>query len=232
MKKILILICASLLLQGCNNDKTESPITGLVYSFNFISDYIVPEEIILETFKGNFKDRIDVNVSGESFSHAYRCVNGQPRYLFKEYEVLAEKYGDTDLKGYILPYSNSALSMEPDGITVICDKDIDDEHPAGTPLDDIILMHGWTYKEYISSGYTQFTDDVDNDYGYTLMPATFGHTPFFKYLKDINENDLVLLRNKFFLFPPRDLPKGEYNFTVTMFCDEIELTGNVQYIVE
>ncbi|MCC8034558.1 MAG: hypothetical protein LIO77_01325 [Rikenellaceae bacterium] len=219
MKKLIFIsfsIAVIATLSSC-----EDRYTGTVFSLGFIGEYYEPEEMVLES---SYR-RVQVRVHGAVSTYNGK-KNPNERYL-----ELAEINGDTKYKNQLLPGSNPALSENPTGVTVICDRDIDATHPAGAPLDDMIIMLGWTYSEYIKSGYKTYTKEIPETYGYDLnLTGHPGHSPFFKYLKDIKKEDLSILEPLFYLYP-KDWPSGEYNLTVTMHFDGLELSGDVVYKV-
>lgn len=88
-----------------------------------------------------------------------------PFHQNKEFDSLAAMHNDTDynrvytygsddplafLNGRRFPVANDADVLS---VTVTCDSDWDDAHPAGTPLNDIILFTTYSYRDYIRSGY-------------------------------------------------------------------------------
>ncbi|MCD8072203.1 MAG: hypothetical protein LUE10_03335, partial [Alistipes sp.] len=200
----------------------EKGMTGTGFSLGFVWAYYEPEEMILEQGTG----RIEVFINGERNSFGGK-KNPNERYM-----ELAERNGDTKYKGQILPGSSPALAENPVGVTVTCDRDIDAAHPAGAPLDDVVLIHGWSYREYIQSSYKTYTKEITENYGYDLLSIrNKGQSPFFRYLGELRQDELKVMKNDFYLYPPREWPSGEYNLTVTVRFDGFELSGDIVYKV-
>lgn len=72
------------------------------------------------------------------------------------YQKLAERNGDTAFNqwiGHDTPFGAHAFADNFGALHVVSDSDWDDAHPAGTPLDDILLARFYSHAEFIRSGY-------------------------------------------------------------------------------
>ena len=147
-----------------------------------------------------------------------------------------------DLNDYSVTYNcRDFLSIE-----VVCDKDFDEQHPAGASLCDIVRFMSWSPYKYIASGYSKY-------YNYNawtlseafkeLMPIYFSDEwfqestsatcyPIDKMAKDLTPSDLILLGHNYpgFLgmlyFENGPRQPGEYTITVTLNCDDGYVISN------
>ncbi|MCC8034790.1 MAG: hypothetical protein LIO77_02510, partial [Rikenellaceae bacterium] len=149
MKRFLTLTFIIHLVCSCGEE--DIIYTGTYFSTGFVSEYFLPEMLYFQPYTDHI---IRVEVHGRAYG------SGQPQS--EQYKELARKWGDISYNQYLSPGINGALAVEPEGMRVVCDADLPG-YPVGTPLDDMILMYGWTYKEYIDSRYTHYTAELEND---------------------------------------------------------------------
>lgn len=195
--KRLIIICISLFaLSSCNDTKC----TGMWYTPFFISNYLLLEEITC--------------TPSELYNNeAYLIYYGEN--CGDKLSYFSKLYNDTSYNNFILPGSQQALAYPLDKITLSCNSDYDDKHPAGTPLDDIVKLKFTSYLDYIENGY-QYPEWYKKEKGYGL-----GEIPFEYYLSEINSDNTKLASRAVSTITFTELPTvaGEYNFT-------LELTTN------
>lgn len=102
-----------------------------------------------------------------AISHAGSYVTplskGEDAVLFNE---LSQKYGDTSYKEIVeihhipLPY-RSSFSESIANITITSNVDIDEQHPAGSSLNDMFLFFSSSPDQYIKNGYQLL--DIDDE---------------------------------------------------------------------
>lgn len=155
MKKLLILI-ATFLLCACAEDNPtsletdddtrneEELDTGAWPSSYFITDYYEVSKIIV------YSNSESIYLQADGVYHTTGPFIDKPsdKALF-----FAELYGDTAYTGNVYPGQHPALAYPIDKITISCDKDFDDEHHAGEPLDDIVQLDYKSYYDFIKGGY-------------------------------------------------------------------------------
>ena len=99
-------------------------------------------------------------------------------------------------------------------ITIVSDADFDDEHPAGTPLDDLVDIKYYTYRLYIENGY-KHTDEramTSNDYSGDWVT---------KRLSDWTLEDFMFMDTELFLLTVTTNPtiEQQHHLTVTIDID-------------
>ncbi|MDE5729929.1 MAG: hypothetical protein K2H81_00160 [Alistipes sp.] len=112
------------------------------------------------------------------------------------YEKLAERNGDTHFNQLFENKSDCpherVMADNFQSMHVTSDADWDEAHPAGTPLDDILLIEICTFAEFIQSNYTT------PSCGYTEKSMLVSElTP-----ADMKMLDTVLMPCIFFMSPP------------------------------
>lgn len=169
------------------------------------------------------------------------------------YDSLCRKHNDLHYNQYrsfpkeVNDYSSVTYNCRDFlSIEVVCDKDFDEQHPAGASLCDIVRFMSWSPYKYIASGYSKY-------YNYNawtlseafkeLMPIYFSDEwfqestsatcyPIDKMAKDLTPSDLILLGHNYpgFLgmlyFENGPRQPGEYTITVTLNCDDGYVISN------
>lgn len=77
---------------------------------------------------------------------------GEPKH--EQYDEIAQRNGDTGFTGRILREMTVALAQNFSEMHLTCDKDWDEVHPAGIPIDDLVKCTFTPYGPYILGGYT------------------------------------------------------------------------------
>lgn len=155
------------------------------------------------------KHLLELAFDGERISN--REVQTKARH-----EELGARYGDTEFDDKIVPYSTVALGSDCLSIEVTCDPPIDEAHPAGAPLGDLLTLYGISFDEYIACGYddSKMAPHSENLDGLILYNG-FGGTPLIKRLDEVSAADLLLVEPTLYLELPFPLPVGSHTFTVT-----------------
>lgn len=144
-----------------------------------------------------------------------------PKNNALKFDSLARKHGDTfynqiyvigaadpfALDGDWLPH---ALNSDPVAIEVVSDRDWDENHPAGTSLNDIIMFSTQSYRQYIRSGY----DNI-------LFPDESKYTAQNILLSEATPADyeLTLTDSATFVFQSRPTLYDEHMLTITIDFD-------------
>lgn len=98
-------------------------------------------------------------------------------------------------------------------IDVISDRDFDTEHPAGSSLGDVVMYWGFSYWEYVKSGYTFIYEGE-----YFPLPHS---NPIEGYISNIPEEGLCLIKELSLHFPfVPESAEGEHNLTITITADD------------
>ena len=126
---------------------------------------------------------------------------------YRRYWGLSYAYGDTVYPGYVMTRPvRYALADTLSGISIITEKDFDEQHPAGSSINDILDLTYLTYKDAIADRWAKERErtpglyDRDIDYIKSIPLSSF--TP----------EDGVLLRMERMSLDVKKYPakKGEY----------------------
>lgn len=178
MKTFIFIAFITFALCGCGDhstnteviddplNKEEIPDGELDKSSHYITGYLVPDEI--EVKYTNYELYFYVMFSGNK----YTTYGGKNTEDYKKAQYFINLYGDTSYNGSIYPGMSTSIAYPIDKISIKCDKDFDAEHPAGEPLDDIVMLDYKSYYRYIESGYVSaggpHSEDVLDHYVLTL----------------------------------------------------------------
>ena len=175
----LLLLLAILLLGGCYPGERYF-LRSFVEEFEMYNDIVV-ERALSSTSTKHLRLRVKsdrwVNYLSEGADKA-------------KYEQLCTLYGDTsynmevnrplEMARVVTKYPHFSI------IDVRSDKDFDAEHPAGTPLNDIMSIRFQSAKEFIESGYSD---------------PTLEEKIYTKSLAELDKDDLELsIHNLFLIF--------------------------------
>ena len=117
------------------------------------------------------------------------------------------------------------------GIHVVSGTDYDEEHPAGTYLDDIIRIHFKSAEDYLATGYTSLKHYL----GKTTGPSSYygaSDLDLSEYLDEFNRIQRKLIRFSFsFRLTKAPDRTGTHRFTITYTNEDgVELTGTTEPI--
>lgn len=209
MKRHFLTLGIITILCGCSeSNKQTFPPDGSVFTKNFIQIYKIPSDIKLWSFSERY---IAITFEGKEITNDDSGVKAQ-------YDNLAEKYQDLSYNDYLPRYSTRAIGKEYVSIDIICNKDFDESHGAGTSLNGIVKICANSYQKFITSGY-------DDSFESPKLPDEFsvlgfyngkGRYPIFKYLNEITEEDLVLFEPEIYLFFESIPVAGKYEFTISI----------------
>lgn len=171
----------------------------------------------------------------------YGCIREYNRTANTEqYDDAAVRYGDVSYNDTVYLDHSHNMPCEPlatpiVSIEVVCDRDFDGSHTAGTPLNDILTFKSSSPKKFIDSGYKDVFDwtGIDEEYEYHVrdiyrsgLKGGFLH-PVVKRLDEVTTEDMTLLVGQigyrcvggdlFLLaFDTRPAESGTYDCTVTI----------------
>ena len=207
------------------------PPTGTVQSPYYVQVYIIPDNFSLYEDKFHSNCVLDITFTGEELWHAYDLTSD-------EFYEIAHSFGDGSYTGYILPGSNQAITEAIASIDVVCDKDFNEQHPAGSSLGDIIMFCATSPYEFIQGGYKDEDMVKNSDYPdywkYMLMNQGIGYKPIELLVNSVNEENSIMLYPYCYLyFEEEPAQSGEYIFTVTIRTSEgKEFTQTISYTYE
>ena len=206
-KSLILLAGAALLLAGCFK-APDIPVNEGPYIQMYYTGAINCEQVFLqESTTGPMLAFMVAGTEDEEFTAIGYGSTGDKKAF---YDSLSNKHFDYGYNGediYANELAKRCYSKDLTSISVVCDKDFDDEHPAGTPLDDIIAYDAYSPYPWIKEGYKG--------------DPTFTHC--LKYVKDLEPDDMKLLGcynlfNLYFMTYPRYFT--QLVFTITVATDD------------
>ena len=158
---IIILLVLSVGGIGCSNsEKPEEPENPQVLPtrINLIGTYIDPQQVTCVDF-------IDYRqlgfVQGQVLPYnvvlwLFCDLTKEEDYITdhshrERFDSLVQAHGDDHWNYWSQPIG-ACLFRETTGVHVVCDRDYDREHPAGTLLDDLVLVHYETLDHTLVGG--------------------------------------------------------------------------------
>lgn len=156
MRRILMIFISLFCLAGCGKDiypdiDATMKENGKFYSESFVTAYYDLEDIRIEDHSAFL---IPVSyVLGKKYSK-----NSDNPEDVSRYEELKTKYSDTSFNGYIDPYQGypEALSSDLQSIEIFALDDLDETHPSGSLLNDVIHVNIRSLYVYIAGGYKDY----------------------------------------------------------------------------
>lgn len=182
-KLLCLVLCAVFLsgLSGCkkSNEDLPGPIEMLIYYY--IGRYIEGDMYLIYGDRSYELDPINIYV-GWDITKEYRSPDLSNPNQYDEratpmepvntegYLELAKHNGDRLKFPLKIPFGgnyndNTALAYDFESIHVTSDMDWDENHPAGTPLDDLVQMSIRTFAELLTQDY--FVNGGDGSEIYT-----------------------------------------------------------------
>ncbi|MDE5706785.1 MAG: hypothetical protein K2H69_01210 [Alistipes sp.] len=220
-RSFLLLLLAASFLIGCSDKETpviENPEIeevapdGTHLSEGFIQVYLLPSAMNVRLEGEAVREKeylLEISFDGERISN--REVQTKARH-----EAIAARYGDREFNDRIVPFSTVALGSDCLSIEVTCDSPIDEAHPAGAPLGDLLTLYGVSFDEYIACGYDDSKmPSYPESFDGLLLYNGLGGTPLIKPLDEVTAADLLLVEPTLYLKLPFPLPVGSHTFTVT-----------------
>jgi hypothetical protein len=167
MKKLILMLTASLAINGCKvGDPPPPQYYCDVYTRSYIMGYMEPTGIWIDLVghygPAQLHERILLRVYGKKLGNYTDTGEKQ-----QAYDALCEEHRDMDFnRTRSLPCDSNgtplyvlyASNVDPVAINVTSDADYDNDHPAGSSLNDIFTLCGRSNQTYIDGGYIE-TDE-------------------------------------------------------------------------
>ncbi len=213
-----LFFAAPLLLNGCHKEKFLE--SGVISSDHYVQVYIEPNDFELRPVAG-IENAIHAHFIGKSFE----CSSSDTK--FYEY---AKLFNDVSYKGNVLPFANKALTEPLTSVNIVCDKDFDATHKAGSSLGDVIMFCATSPYEFIQSGYKKKIYTYPDYWKMLAMNQNGIVKPIEILVKDVNKNNTRMLYPIFHLyFKKKPATSGEYLFTVTIKIKDVEMVKQIYY---
>ena len=213
MKKNLFLfsLISFCIFIGCNKDNNENDsnperfVTG--FSGNYMDGFFNPDSMYISY--NDFHKSIFI-----TFVYENKCKYTSQGEALKKYNMYAKYYGDTTYTYHhnITPIENGCVAPL-NSISIVADRDFDNEHPAGTSLNDICTMTYLPFHSFLKNGYVGCDDFAKNYPGDSIVG-----------LNGVKDISLISCQNTTISFVKKPEP-GKYTFTVTLDFGNDPLTG-------
>ncbi len=150
VRAILFVVFCILGAVGCDSETQGED--GAMFTHHFIHIYFVPRGDRDELTVSDWL--IDRESGGKMlfFDLPCRAVSKDDR-VGSEFLTYATKYNDLSYDRRTVPFLYQSYSEALVDITVSSDRAFDAQHPAGTPLDDVIRFRAASYRDYIRQLY-------------------------------------------------------------------------------
>lgn len=205
---------------------TERPQTW-VYSENYVMCYLSEADTLYLNPEDYHDGRTKYNNGIYLFISGKDC---SAHHNKEQFETLSHLYGDTkfhlsSFKGRRSASVHVSLAEQLEYISVTSDKDFDENHPAGTRLDDIVFFSAGTPFPFIKSGYKDWNERTDSyfDGGYTIIEGL---------LSELNPDDLVLLNTEYMYIDfPKKPKEKEQSITIRVFFKNGKVLSSTKKII-
>ncbi|NLZ50618.1 MAG: hypothetical protein GX899_02780 [Rikenellaceae bacterium] len=196
--KLLLLLAGLLLLGSCNK-------VTYVYSDSYIMYYAIHDGIEIWTNKNKLGQHLlEVRLKKPFKSVSYDS-KGEDKII---YDDLCKKHNDLSYCREV-PFFNGvggAIASYPDytSVSITSNSNYDEEHPAGTPLNDIIICEYCSSYLYVLGGYAD-----ESLLGTKIKP-----------LIEVTPEDLMLQARLVFFFTQNPDTPGRHDITVSVTTDD------------
>lgn len=130
------------------------------YDFKMYAyDFNIPDEVWLLDYSKLDSLRLEIDFGIDNNKKDEYCNGASKRYQglsvsnnnAKFYEQ-AERFNDLTYNGHY--WVEGIIFSALESLTVVCDKDFDAQHPAGTALDELITVQYYSAETFVKSRYT------------------------------------------------------------------------------
>ncbi|MBP5683234.1 MAG: hypothetical protein J6X05_08340 [Bacteroidales bacterium] len=223
MKKILFILLAGLLFYSCSKEDSGTEVDRTEHfvcesTANYMDMYYIPCNLELEySIVSPGKDAILADMSvwrvdNENIKY-YCCFASCPDSIRLPYYNYANYYGDTTYWGQHTMVAKGHGSIMPlKTISVVADRNYDENHPAGTLLNDLLSISYPHNYSYISNKYAP--SRLGSDY---MLDSI---SPLSSFKGDFLFPDRFKL-----IFQNHPSVHGKYTFTVTLTFDKDPVSG-------
>lgn len=213
MKRLILIFISLIALCSCSSNNDDPKYAAVGITPYLISNYLLLEKITC-TQSDLYNNEVYLRYYGENCGDKFSYFN--------------KLYNDTSFNKGNYPGAHQALAYPIDKITLSCDSDYDDKHPAGTPLDDIVKLKYTSYLDFIHNDY-QYPEGYKKEEGYRLGEILFEY-----YLSEINNDNTKLASRAVSTITFTELPTvaGEYNFTLELTSNGETLTTTFTHVFD
>lgn len=154
MKKALYILLVCLCTVAC--DKGNETGDESIFVHYFIGYYNGGDYVLAEIKERETEATVGIGIGLDNVIN-YQTPEWSNSVNTEEFVRIAARNGDTGFDGNLWSFiylSRVVFADNFQSIHLTSDRDWDEEHPAGTLLDDIVLWEAITYSDFIRNGYT------------------------------------------------------------------------------
>lgn len=213
-----LLLCMA---TACVDDPSIGSLVPTFYSTSYISAFRDSvTQIVLNGMSGTDNPEIKGETFALGFSGGTYC---NAEHNSDRYRELLTAYGDTAFNAYNT-YSPVVYAEAIRSISVISDQDFDEQHPAGSPLDDIVGLSAESAYSFISSHYEGKALYPPSDAEFVGYLDILNNVPLNQLTTD--RLSLLEINDMYVVFLKSSVCK-KHNITMTVtFTSGKVLTGN------
>ncbi len=211
--KVLLLIFTTILAISCN--KEEEP-ESTWRSNHLIQNYILPDSIthLRCEFIGEDTILVGFCLDGENVLSGEAPNDTGNKHPMYDYFV--KKYHDTTWP-WETYYFACAIAYPVETISIVADKDYDENHHAGDDLSDVLFVGIQSWGEFVL-----------NDYPKNMEHCQYVEKPF----KDFSKNEKSLWYGGIGFYLPKPTLTQNFNLTISITFDEgrtISATKHIEF---
>ena len=147
---------------GCEEENEANDGTASVKSKNLVTGYVFPESMSLKSEYDSSCVVLYVRTDGLLASRKLlpslefrNLAEDELSRRARLFDSMSIVYKDTAYNGFV-PIGNfgyCALAYPIDTISIVCNANYDEDHPAGTDLSDVVYVTNYSFGNNVLSGY-------------------------------------------------------------------------------
>lgn len=216
MKKYIFLFCSLVFMGSCSEDDNNGP--KRILSPNYIVQYMKADfQTIIVT------DRWLIQPVPASVKRRRSYELGARGWVLDEFNQIAERNGDTHYNDYVITgplFSNWAYADNFEEIHFVSDTDWNPDYPAGSSLDDIVMVEFYSFAPFVDNGYQPFRFIDQEMDGVTIQ----------KLASELTADDMRMIKDETWCFWLDRMPDRllEHTLTITLVTvdgETLTITG-------
>lgn len=232
MKRIFstLVISSCLFLCGCEQIASEIHLFEDFYEYYIMNYYDIDYEEDVEVvstrdsefivYDLELPSKLFASRSSEASKYATQEEVQERQERYQRHKEISQRNGEVGFNRWC----SSEPMFGPEGevwntdnliskITIVSNGDFDEEHPAGTPLDDVVSISYDTYRPYIENGYVH-PDSSRSEYDYNPYKEKVALEDF------VAENSKFMsVKNISLSFHHKPTVAKQHTFEVTLYVE-------------
>ena len=227
MKRLLFILFAGLLMWSCSKEDAGTADKGTDIAVdhfvahetaNYMEFFFIPRSLKLEYLEPTFTQgaiamKLPIFDNDDNKPSKFYCFfPSYPDSIKLPYYNYTKYYGDTTYwQHHTMAHNGLGCIMPLKSILIVADRDLDELHPAGTPINDLFDIGYSRIYSYIQNGYNP--KGANDNAIYSISP-----------LSSFNGAYLFPEESRL-LFKKSPSVHGKYTFTVTLTFDKDPVSG-------